>query len=89
MTGQENIKYLKGVIINKKMVLEQIANFFGNFWSLASDFIILIFVIIWTIAFFLIQYFLIKSYIWLFKFIHKKLLLFGIKSKLDVYFNEK
>jgi len=46
-------------------IFETIGNFFGTFWGVATDFFLLLFVIIYAILFFVIQWYLIKAYIWL------------------------
>lgn len=48
-------------------VIDNLGEVFGGVWLNISDFITLILVIIWAILFFVVQYYLIKGYIWLFK----------------------
>jgi len=40
-------------------------NFFSMIWDTIEDFIILLIVIAYTILFFVVQYYLIKGYIWI------------------------
>lgn len=50
-----------------------LGNFFTTFWQVFTDFFLLIFVILYAIAFFVIQYYLIKGYIWLIKSVIDKI----------------
>ena len=67
--------------------LSNIGNFFGSFWDLATDFITLIFVIIYAIMFFVIQYYLIKMYIFLGTTIYEKIPF--VNSFIDQKFHKK
>lgn len=55
------------------VIFDTINNFFGDFWLVAKDLLTLLFVIIYTILFFVIQYYLIKGYILLYKLISEKI----------------
>lgn len=62
-------------------LLDTIGNFFGDFWNLATDFLTLIFVIIWAIMFFVIQYYIIKLYFRIGKTIYDILDYYNIINK--------
>jgi hypothetical protein len=49
--------------------LDSVTNFFSSAGDIITELIILILVIIYAIGFFAVQYYLIKAYIWIFKFI--------------------
>lgn len=52
------------------MILDFLENTSINFWNSFIDLSTLIFLIVWVIAFFVVQYYLIKGYIFILKFIY-------------------
>jgi len=66
-------------------ILETIGNFFGSFWDLATDFLTLLFVIIWAVMFFVLQFYVIKAYIWIFTSIYQVLEHYGYVGKVKSY----
>jgi len=49
------------------MVFENIISMFGDFWGILTQLILIIIFIIFTFLFFVIEYYLVRAYIWVFK----------------------
>ena len=49
------------------MVLDFLSNLTADIYIILKDIVILIFVVVFAIAFFVVQYYLIKGYVWIFK----------------------
>lgn len=49
------------------MVFENIIAMFGNLWELLTEFLLIIMFIILTALFFVVEYVLLRAYVWVFK----------------------
>jgi len=49
------------------MVLENIISMFGDFWGILTQLIFMIMLIMFTVVFFVVEYYLLLAYIWVFK----------------------
>ena len=67
------------------MIFNNITNFFGNFWTLATDFLTFIFLFIFMVLFFIVQYYIVKGYIYLGKAIYGVLEHYGFVGKIKAY----
>ena len=49
------------------MILDFLSNLTADIYIILKDIVILIFVVVFAIAFFVVQYYLIKGYVWIYK----------------------
>jgi len=49
------------------LILDFLSNLTADIYIILKDIVILIFVVVFAIAFFVVQYYLIKGYVWIYK----------------------